>query len=231
MGAPLSDITIYYDGDIIKDAPIDWDFRKTVNYIADFYHDKLEGYKPSKTSRICIFLGPTKNRLEPSYFGTICSYDNIINETKYLNLSKNEKYKYILDLLHSTILEIANFYAWDKAIFNIAYNQIISLDFKFEKHFSEKKSKDGKGVGQIILTKTEENSTLNVLIKKGEITKYGILIEKRNSFWYDSFYSLAKKCKWLDHDSFGLVKNGKNCYFSFDLSRTINDVEIGPYIF
>ena len=36
MGAPLYDITIYYFGQVIKDAPEDWDFRRTVNYIATF---------------------------------------------------------------------------------------------------------------------------------------------------------------------------------------------------
>lgn len=71
MGAPLYDITIYYNGNVIKDAPKDWDFRRTVNYIADFYHDRLNGYKPTKTGRICIHLGPTKNWDKPNYFGAI----------------------------------------------------------------------------------------------------------------------------------------------------------------
>ena len=61
MGAPLYDITIYYNGNVIKDAPEDWDFRRTANYIADFYHDRLNGYKPTKTGRICIHLDSIKN--------------------------------------------------------------------------------------------------------------------------------------------------------------------------
>jgi hypothetical protein len=40
MGAPLYDITIYYHGQVIKDAPFEWDFHQTVNYIADCYHDR-----------------------------------------------------------------------------------------------------------------------------------------------------------------------------------------------
>lgn len=227
MGAPLYDIAIYYDGNVIKDAPDDWDFRKTVNYIADFYHDRLNGYKPKKTGRICIHLGPAKNWDAPNYSGAVCSYDNIINENKYLSLSKKEKYRYILDLLHSTVTEIADTYNWDRSVFNDAYNHILESDFTFEKHYPEKRSKDKKHQGQVILTKTEDRSTLSVLIKSGDITKREILLEKRNWYWYDSTYALAKNAKWLDNSSFGLYKKGKNCYFSIAKNKTISNLTFG----
>src|ERR1019366_5615076 len=102
MGYPLTDITIYHSGPLIKDAPHDWDFRRTVNYIADFYHSGLNGYKPPKTARICINLCDKKYFDQPRYSGSICHYYNIIDEEKYLSLSKEEKYKYILNILHFT---------------------------------------------------------------------------------------------------------------------------------
>jgi hypothetical protein len=157
MGAPLQDITIYYYGHAIKDGPGDRDLSRTVNYLADFYHNKLNGYKPPKTGRICIHLGTVKNWDKPNYTGAICIYDNIIDEQKYLSLSKGGKYKYILGLLHSTVSEIANLYNWDQTVFDQAYNHIVQSDFKFEKFYPEKKSPDRKYGGQIILTKTEEN--------------------------------------------------------------------------
>lgn len=225
MGAPLYDITIYYDGKVIKDTPKDWDFRHTVNYIADFYHDRLNGYKPPKTGRICITLGPTKNWDKPNYFGSICNYDNIIDEAKYLSLSKKGKYKYILDILHSTISELADFYNWDKNIFNNAYNHIIENDFKFEKTYPEKKSKDRKNIGQVILTKTEEKSTLSVLITIGTSTRKEKLLEKRNWYWYDSSYDIAKLCKWIDNHSFGINKSGKCCYFRLVDNKVVNNLK------
>ena len=228
MGAPLYDITIYYSGQVIKDAPEDWDFRRTVNYIADFYHDRLNGYKPPKTGRICIHLGPTKNQeKKPNYFGAICSYDSIIDEYKYLSLSKREKYKYILEILHSTVIEIADIYDWDKNVFINAYNHILEHDFKFEKYYPEKKSKDRKHIGRIILTKTEAKSTIRVSITTGDLTIRDILFEKNNSYWFDSTYNIAKRCKWLDNSSFGLSKNEKNCYFSIDNNKIINDLTFG----
>lgn len=224
MGAPLNDITIYYNGNAIKDAPIDWDFRRTVNYIADFYHDRLNGYKPPKTGRICIHLGPTKNWDKPNYFGAICSFGNVIDENKYLGLSKKEKYKYILEILHSTIIEIADIYNWDKSVFNGAYEHIIESDFKFEKYYPEKKSKDRKQIGQVILVKTEEKSTLLITVKTGNSIIKEALLEKRNWYWFDSTYNFAKSCKWLDNSSFGLCKNGQYCYFSTDQNKIVSDL-------
>lgn len=231
MGAPLHDITIYYNGSVIKDAPQDLDFRRIVNYIADFYHDRLNGYKPTKTGRICIHLGPTKNWDKPNYFGAICSYDNIIDENKYLSLSKKEKYKYILEILHSTVIEIANIYNWDKSVFNKAYEHIIESDFKFEKYYPEKKSKNRKHIGQVILTKTEEKSKLSIVIKTGDSTSTEVLLEKANLYWFDSSYNFAKKCKWIDNSSFGLYKNGKNCYFSIEQNGIINDLTFNEFNF
>lgn len=224
MGAPLYDITIYYNGNVIKDAPEDWDFRRTANYIADFYHDRLNGYKPTKTGRICIHLDSIKNWDKPNYSGAICHYDNVIDEKKYLSLSKKGKYRYILEILNSTVLEIADIYNWDKAIFKNAYEHIIESDFKFEKYYPEKKSKDRKRIGQIILEKTEEKCTLWVSIKTGNSFRKEVLLEKRNWYWFDSTYNYAKNCKWLDNSSFGLYKNGQNCYFSIDENKIISDM-------
>ena len=220
MGAPLHDITIYYYGKGINDRY----FRRTANYIADFYHDRLNGYKPSRTGRICIELGSIKKRQKPDYFGSICSYDNIIDEQKYLSLPKEGKYKYILDLLHSTVSEISALYNWEQTVFDKAYKEIIESEFKFEKFYPEKKSKDRKHTAQIILTKTEEKSILNIIVIGAGFTKNEILLEKRNWYWHDSIYKLAKSSKWFDNSSFGLRKDGKNCYFSIDDNKIFNDL-------
>ena len=224
MGFSLQDITIYYRGSVIKDAPEDWNFRKKVNYIADFYHNRLNGYKPPKTGRICVHLGPTKDWDKPHYFGAICSYDNTIDESKYLGLTKLEKYKYILELLHQTIIELADIYGWDKSIFMSAYNYILESDFKFEKSYPEKKSKDRKHIAQIILIKTEDKSSLLVQMKTNDIINKQVLLEKNNWYWFDSSYDMAKTCKWLDNLSFGLYKNGKNCYYSLESNKIISDL-------
>ena len=138
MGAPLYDIAIYDYGQTIDEKHPDINFSQSANYIADFYHDRLQGYKPPKTGRICINLGPTKNVDKPDYFGSICGYDNIIDENKYVRLSKTDRYKYILDLLHSTVSEIASLYNWEQAVFDKAYSHIIESGFTVPKSFIRK---------------------------------------------------------------------------------------------
>jgi hypothetical protein len=79
MGRPLYDITIYYHGTLIKKTPEDLEFHRTLNYISDFYHNSLDVYKPPKTSRITLHVGPNISLAGSRYFGAICIYDKIFN--------------------------------------------------------------------------------------------------------------------------------------------------------
>lgn len=224
MGQPLYDITIYYNGTTIKDAPEDWEFRKTVNYISDFYHNFLNGYKPPKTSRIALHLGPNISMAEPRYFGSICIYDKIIDEEKYLCLSKQGKYKYILDLLYLATLELSDAYGWDKSIFINSYDHIISSQFKFERLYPEKKSRDRKSTGQVLLTKNEDKSIISIqILSDGKIINK-TLIEKKNWFWYDSIYEYSKTCKWLDNTKFGVKEYERQCYYSVQEDNIFSDL-------
>jgi hypothetical protein len=138
-------------------------------------------------------------------------------------LSKEGKYKYILDLLHSTVSEIASIYNWDQTVFDQAYKHIIESDFKFERIYPEKKSKNRKYVGQIILMKTERRSILSALVTGDVSVKKEVLFEKENHYWYDRIYKLAPHCKWFDNSSFGLYKGEKDCYFSTENNKVVSD--------
>ena len=224
MGAPLYDITIYSRGLALQDTVHYQAFKLVCNYIADFYHDSLNGYKPPKTGRICIHLASTEIWDEPNYSGSICSYSGIINEQYYLNLAGTDRYKYILDILHSTVSKISGFYNWEQSIFDNAYNHITENDFKFEKFYPEKKSPSRKSTGQLVLTKTKEKCVLSALITTEGLTHKEILGEKENWFWYDNLYRLAKNGKWFDNSSFGIYKGEKNCYFCTDNNEVVNDI-------
>ena len=102
---PLTDITVYYDNETEP-----WtDFRCETNYISDMYHNRLNGYKPPKTGRICLHLRDKKIFEKPDYFGAICSYDVEFDFAKYKTMkSKLDRYKFILDSIHKAILEMAD---------------------------------------------------------------------------------------------------------------------------
>ena len=153
MSAPLRDITVYYNGTKIKDAPDGWKFRELVNYLSDYYHHRLERYKPPNTTRICVNLNSRKTEEDQSVFGSICAVSVKFDEQEYLRRTDNERYKYILDLIHFSIIQIAEELNWDKKVFEKAYHYILKNDFKFIKHYPLKKSKDRKKIAQSIIVK------------------------------------------------------------------------------
>jgi hypothetical protein len=220
---PLTDITVYYDNE--KEP---WtDFRYETNYISDMYHNRLDGYKPQKTGRICLHLRDKKIFEKPDYFGAICSYDIEFDFTKYKVIeSKLDRYKLILDSIHKTILEMANILNWDKSVFIKSYDSILSDNFKFIKEYPTKTSRDKKTVGQVTIEKTETKTILRLKITNGQSHETK-LIEKKNWFWFDSGYQLADKMKWIDKDNFGYKskKTGKEIYYSLPDKKVVKNFE------
>jgi hypothetical protein len=160
MPGPLDDITIYYYGQKIKDTPDDWQFRRTVNYICDFYHRMLFGYKPLRTSRICIHVGGGNMVGEPAFYGSICGISNVLDDDKYLSLSKGQQYKYILHIVHSSCMGCAELFGWNTDVFIDAFNEVLKRDFSFYLDDPLKKSKDRQKAVFERVVKTETTSIL-----------------------------------------------------------------------
>lgn len=227
MGAPLYDITIYYNGTKIKDAPEDLSFRNIVNYIADFYHDKLDRYKPKKTGRICVHLGTEIQWNEPNYFGSICHISNIIDEDKFLNfIKKEDKFKYILELLHETILIASRHLNWDDSKFINSYNQILQSDFKFRKEYKLKKSKSRKKSAYAIIEKDDQKAKLIFKINKEKDSSEIEVIEKMNLFWYDQTYKIAQESKWINENTFGYISKDKSSFAYYNLGKGLFETNL-----
>ena len=220
---PLTDITVYYEN---EKKP--WtDFRYETNYISDMYHNRLDGYKPPKTGRICLHLRGKKIFEKPNYFGAICSYDVEFDFAKYNAIeSKPDRYKFILDSIHRTILEMADILNWDKEVFIKSYDSILRDNFKFIKEYPTKTSRDKKTVGQVTIEKTETKTILRLTISNGQSLE-AKLIEKKNWFWFDSGYQLADKMKWIDKNNFGYKskKTDKAVYYSLPDKRVVKNFE------
>ena len=229
---PLKDITVYYHGTKIKDAPEDLTFRKTVNYISDFYHNSLDGYKPPKTARICIRIEDQPYKKEPEYFGAICEIQTKMNEEIYLSLDKTNQYEYLLDLIHNTLTQVGRQLNWNLEIFDSAYSRIKNSNFEFTRHYEVKQSRNKKNKAQTILTKTESNLNISILLK-GSISKEVKLLEKKNWFWYDSSYDIAKSCKWIDKNKFGYTNKecDKFIYYSLENDSIESNMQFNDEIF
>ena len=226
MSTSLDDITIYYNGTAIKDAPEDWDFRRTVNFVCDFYHQMLFGYKPPKASRICIHVGGEKKYTEPTYFGSIVMASGSLDEHKYLRLGKLDQWRYILDIVHGICLELCLLFNWETAPFEEAYHQVIDRQFVFQIAYPFKRSRDKVTQARIVVDKTMYTSILSVEWIRDGITKKVQLLNKRNWFWTDSVYELAKNARWLDASTFGVASkvSSRFGYYSIEDDVIIGDL-------
>jgi len=229
MGAPLSDITIYYEGLDSKEAPETpiTEARTTINYVCDFYHKMLMGYKPPKTGRICIHLAKEKKWDETWYFGSICHISGTIDENKYLSADGTDRLKYILEILHQLCLELCNIYSWNKEIFERSYHKMLDQNFIFIFVYPFKKSVDKRIMARVVIEKTIQTSTLFVEFVKSDTTKKILLFAKRNWYWYDTIYDLAKNAKWLTKNAYGVSskRTRKFGYYSIEDDIIIGDLK------
>lgn len=206
---PFRDITIYYS----DRKTLDFDslnnpnhFRQTVNFICDFYHQLLNGYKPSKTSRLCIDFTQNFSDIlgKPTYFGSICSIWCYFEEEKYLIVSGNVRLRYLLDLLHSSVIITSDTLDWDKEVFQNAYQKIIDADFQFVKEYPKKLNKPQTHTGQVILEKDIFTSKIYFVVSDGVATIKKEALVRDNGGYLDSSYVTCKRVKWLNKTDYGV---------------------------
>lgn len=217
MGFPLTDITVYYEGQNpeLRDFA---DFRCLANYVCDYYHQLLHGYKPPKTSRICIHLAEVPTCNAPWYFGSICHIDWGFDEIKYLSISHQDRLHYILNIVHEAISKAAISNNWRADTFLKAYHTIVARDFIFAMTYPQKKSRDRKHTGQIIIEKTETVTCLYLAIEGVLLQKKVKLFEKKNWYWWDSAYRLAETAKWFNNTDFGVQSKKHKHHGRFSLT-------------
>jgi len=215
---PLTDITIYFNKNWIENTLDARDFQLKLNYLMDFYHRNLDGYKPPKTSRISIELVDTKDKENQFYFGSILRIYAYFNLGEFLKINDENKLKYLLDLLHKLLIEFAIKNNWEINIFKNSYDLILSSKFNFIKRFDLKESRDKKTKGQAIITKTTTESKLTIQLSSETNSKFINLITKANTYWFDSIYKIASNCKWIDNDKFGYKPKHSLIYSYYSIS-------------
>lgn len=222
MGAPFTDITLYSPTIHSVSTPAYYQETCLKNYVSDLYVQKMYGYKPPTTTRVT---------LQPSFYGiwnktrkdgSLISMAPFYDREQYEAFDKRGKYKYILDIIHTSMLQLSEEYNWNKEVFENAYKEIIDNDFEFVVRYPPKKAKDKKKVAEIIIEKTESTTTVYVSMQmEGQCTKQK-LFDKKNWYWYDEAYKMAKHSKWFDNNRFGIyIKN-----LNFAVWYSINDRKV-----
>jgi hypothetical protein len=109
---------------------------------------------------------------------------------------------------------LSDLFNWNKNVFEAAFNEVKTNNFKFELNYPSKKSRDRKNSAFVRIEKTEELSVLFLVFAMGDNFKKVKLFERKNWFWYDSIYEFASNSKWLDNSTFG-VHNKKNNFYGY----------------
>ena len=239
MGTPFSDITLYTPTPHEVGTPKYIEYTLLQNFVSDLYVQKMNGYKPPKTSRITI---------QPAYHdiwnrtwknGSIVAIAPYYSHDEFSILEKRGKYKYILDLIQSATLPLSDEYGWDKAVFENAYQKVLESNFKFKIDTSPKLSRDKKKVARLVIEKTETITSVyvNIEVNGSAITKK--LFDKENVWWYDCVYILARHNKWFDTNRFGISfrKGGLEIWYSiekdkvalFDNGKLVTEIDFSKY--
>jgi hypothetical protein len=204
MGVPFSDITLYTPSSNTVGTLEYIEEVSLQNFVSDLYVQNMNGYKPPKTTRITIqpaFHGvwdkPWKN-------GSIVAIAPFFCFDTYCRLDKKGKFKYTLDLIQSATLSLSDEYGWDKTVFQNAYQKVLESDFVFKIDCAPKQSRDKKKTGNLIIEKTEPITSVYINIQNSNSSIKRKLFDKKNQWWYDCIYILARHTKWLDKERFGI---------------------------
>jgi hypothetical protein len=224
MGAPFRDITLYLPTPHIVGTPQYLEQISLENFVSDLYVQKMKGYKPPKTTRITI---------QPAFHdkwdhtwknGSIIAIAPRFNYDEFKILDKQGQYKYLLDLIQGVTIQLSDEYKWDKTVFERAYNEVIESKFKFKVECTAKQSRDKKKVARLSIEKTETVTSVHVEIETtGSILKIK-LFDKKNIWWYDCVYILARHNKWFDNDRFGISYGKGKIDMWYSIAR--NEVEL-----
>jgi hypothetical protein len=184
----------------------------------------MNGYKPPKTSRITI---------QPAYHdiwnrtwktGSIVAIAPYFSHDEFSSLDKSEKHKYILDLIQTATTQLSDEYQWDRKVFENAYKKTLDSNFNFRIEYPTKQSKDRKKSAAFVVAKTETITSAYVDININGINTTIKLFDKRNSWWYDCVYYLARHNKWFDNDRFGIAYGKSKIDIWYSISENSVDL-------
>ena len=214
---------IYFSGAFGDKTKVGQDYVLNCHYIADTYYSALDGYKPFKTTRIGIFLSNEKLwGGKPFFTGSIVALPCVFDFSKYLECPKALQQKYLLDLMHQTIIEYCTELKWDKLIFENAYKYVLDNNLEYIKQFPVKVNRDKQNKAQIIIRKNI-NETLTFLnINNKEL----LFFKSQNRFCLDPIPKLVSKNKWLDKSSFGISAELGEMNFFYSLDKKSFDYQI-----
>jgi hypothetical protein len=220
MGTTFSDITLYIPTPHPVGSPDYITDTSLQNFVSDLYVQKMYGYKPPKISRITIQPEYHDDWKQTWRNGSIVAIAPYFSYKKYAEFEKAEKYRYILDLIQEATLQLSDEYKWEKLVFEKAYKEVIESNFAFKIDYPSKKSKDKGKAANLFIEKTETITSVNINLETSGSNYKIKLFEKRNMWWYDCTYLLARHSKWFDENRFGIYYQKGEIVIWYSLEKT-----------
>ncbi len=223
MPTPFSDITLYLDTGAVAGTPAFVDETGIINYISDLYCQCMNGYKPPGCSRVTIqpYYHTIWNRTWKN--GSIIAIAPAFDPDNYRRLDKMGKYHLLLNLIQHCLLQLSDEYTWNRTVFESAYAQVLDSKFVFDRSYAPVLSKNRKMKAFQRIEKTESITSVFINIDDGTTLRTIKLYEKKNNFWYDCAYILARHTKWFDADRVGIFY--PKCNLSIWYSLSDNEVQ------
>ena len=162
------------------------------NYISDLYVVNMKAYKAPNTTRVNIqpYYHRIWNRTWKN--GSLVDIAPHFDYDKYASLNKEGRYQYLLDLIHTAMLQLSAEYQWEVSVFQKAYENVMASRFAFTLDYPAKRSSDKRSAAHVRIEKTETVTSVYILITRDASTEKIKLFDKKNGWWYDSAYPEQK---------------------------------------
>ena len=204
MRYPFSDITLYAPSVHPPDTPEYRDETFLQNFVCDLYVQRMNGYKPPNTSRVTLQPGFYGVWNHPWKNGSIVAIAPAFSREEFDAFDTGGKYRYVLETIQWSMLQLCNEYHWDVTVFERAYDSVLASKFVFRTDYPSKLSRDRKHSGGLRIEKTETLTTVSAVIRADSVSTVVKLLDKKNWWCMDSVYQYPKFTRWFDSDNYGL---------------------------
>lgn len=193
MSHKLQDITLYYPDSNSRELSKTFSGRSHV--VTDLYVHFLNAYKPPKTSRVSVDLGSDNSSM--FYFGSILRLYHPFDKDQFWQLSEIEQKREILEMAHQVALRCCKEYNWDQEVFELAYQKVLEVNFKYEIELKKKLSPNRRQKACLVLEKNERCAIISSLFLNSSDEKLN-KVELFRLPQHEMFYgSIIKKSRWF----------------------------------
>lgn len=202
-------------------------FGNDFSFVFRIYNRFISNVKIQDLRKIFIETFSTQESESIDFFDSLCHIRKYIDWNVHFKVEGDfDRYKFILNFIQETILEICDRFDWPKDGFEDAYLKTINTGFINEYVLiSPKTSKDRKHTAMVLVKSKADIVELFLVIlnyRDKSVLKSLKLIDL--PFYYDCFTDVVQSLHWLDDNEIVLSNIDKEINYRYILGR--NELEM-----